>query len=167
MAHPTSKAIPEGMHTLTPHLWFNGNCKDAIDFYQQAFGAELMCPAVMDDDNKTVMHVMMRLGDSNMMMADAWPNGPEAGPKGFSTTGMWLYVEDCDALFDRAVKAGCEVLMPMMDMFWGDRMGKVLDKFGHAWAIASHKWEMTKEEKVNSREEFLHQHSGGGCCGGH
>jgi PhnB protein len=153
-------AVPEGMNTITPHLWFNGNCKDAIDFYQRAFGAELMCPPAMDSEDKNVMHVMMRMGNSPIMMADAWPNGAESGPKGYGTVGMWLYVEDCDALFDRAVKAGCEVIMPMMDAFWGDRMGKVMDKFGHSWAIATHKWIMTQEEMSHSQS---HMHEGG-CC---
>lgn len=167
MPTPANKPIPEGMHSLTPHLWFNGNCHKAVDFYQKAFGAELMGPVAFDSENKTVMHAMLRIGDSHLMMADAWPNTPERGPQGFSSVGMWLYVKDCDAVFEQACKAGCEIIMPMMDAFWGDRMGKVRDPFGHCWAIATHKMVMTKEEIYQGMKEWEensshHHHSG--CC---
>jgi PhnB protein len=149
-----SKAIPEGMSTVTVNLWFNGNCNEAIKFYQKAFGAELMGPIAYNKDGETVCHAMIRIGNSPMMMADAWSEGPESGPDGSASAGLWLYVEDCDALFDRAEKAGCEVLMPMWDGFWGDRMGKLIDPFGHCWAIASRKWIMSEEEVAKGQAEW-------------
>lgn len=142
------------MPTLTPHLWFNGDCKQAIAFYQQAFGAELMAPPVPSPDGKGVLHVMLKIGTSPVMMADAWPGAWEHGPKGSATMGLWLYVADCDALFARAHKAGCEVMMPVMDAFWGDRMGKLKDPFGHCWAIATHKYDLTPEEIGSGQQQW-------------
>lgn len=162
MATPAKNPIPEGMHSITPHLWFNGDCKKAVEFYQKAFSAELMFPVMCDTHSDTVMHAMLRIGNSAMMMADAWPDSPEKGPVNSSSVGMWLYVNDCDAAFKQACAAGCEVLMPMMDTFWGDRMGKIVDPFGHCWAIASHKVIMSKEEIEEARSEW--EHSMQGCC---
>ena len=127
MPEKAPQPVPEGMHTVTIHLWFNGNCKEAIDFYQKAFGAELARPPVPTPDGSGIMHAMLRLGDSNIMMADANSEQWEQGPKGSATAGMWCYVDDCDALFNRAVEAGCEVVYTLMDAFWGDRNGKVKD----------------------------------------
>ncbi len=151
--------IPEGMHSITPHLWFNGDCKKAIEFYQKAFSAELMAPVAFDTHQDTVMHAMLRIGNSNMMMADAWPDSPEKGPTSFSSVGMWLYVNDCDAAFNQACAAGCEVMMPMMDTFWGDRMGGVVDPFGHVWAIATHIRDMTAEEIAEAGRQAMGQAS--------
>lgn len=155
MPQQAPKPVPEGMHTLTAHLWFNGNCLEAIEFYQKAFGAELVTPAVTGPNGKGVMHAMLKLGSSHLMMADAWPGGWESGPKAGATAGLWLYVEDCDALFQRATKAGCEVVMPLMDAFWGDRMGKLKDPFGHGWAIATQKWVLTPEEMQARQQDWL------------
>lgn len=167
MAEKAKKAIPEGMHTLTPSFWFNGDCKKALEFYKKAFGATLMGPPAMDEKKGTVLHAMMKIGDSPTMMADSYGSEPECGPKGHTTVGMWLYVEDCDVWFDRAVKAGCKVLMPMMDCFWGDRMGKLVDPFGHTWAIASHKYTFTEEEMKKGQMEWeksMEGHHHEGCC---
>jgi uncharacterized glyoxalase superfamily protein PhnB len=143
------------MNTVTTHLFFNGNCAEAIDFYQKAFGAELTSPAVKGPDGKSVMHALLKIGNSHVMMADAWPGMSEQGPKGSTTAGLFLYVADCDRAFDRATKAGCEAIFPMADMFWGDRMGKVKDPYGHCWAIATHKWIMTPEEMQRGQQEWL------------
>lgn len=155
MPRPAPRPVPEGMNTLTTHLWFGGNCSQAIDFYKNAFGAELVGPAAPAPGGKGVMHAMMRIGNSHVMMADAWPGAWEQAPKGSSTAGLFVYVEECDKVFDRATKAGCETIFPMADMFWGDRMGKVKDPYGHCWAIATHKWEMTPEEMKKGQEEWL------------
>ncbi len=155
MPQPAPNPIPDGMHTVTPSLWFNGNCKEAVDFYQKAFCAELPSPLVPSPDGKTVMHAMVRIGDSSVMMADAFPGSWEAGPQGTATAGLWLYVEDCDGVYKRAVDAGCEVLMPMEDAFWGDRFGKVKDPFGHCWSIASHRWIFTPEEMEERRKQQM------------
>lgn len=155
MAEKAPKPVPEGMHTITINLWFNGDCKEAVDFYQKAFGAELAAPPVPTPDGKGIMHVMLKLGDSHVMMADAWPGNWEQGPKESASASMWLYVDDCDILYNQAVNAGCEVLEPMMDAFWGDRNGKVRDPFGHCWSIASHKWIFTEEEMQERMQEWL------------
>jgi uncharacterized glyoxalase superfamily protein PhnB len=143
------------MHTLTPHLWFDRNAAQAIGFYQQAFGAELAAPVAHGPDGKSIMHAMLRIGDSHFMMADAWPGAWEKPPVDKATMGLFVYVDDCDRLFDRAVRAGCEVIFPMSDMFWGDRMGKVKDPFGHCWGIATHRWDMTEEEVRQGQAEWL------------
>ncbi|NJK86239.1 MAG: hypothetical protein HC906_09965 [Bacteroidales bacterium] len=98
---------------------------------------------------------MIKIGDSNIMMADAWPGSWETGPVNNATAGIFLYVEDCDTVYKSAVDNGCEVINEMMDAFWGDRMGKVKDPFGHCWAIASLKWIMTPEEIMRGQEEWL------------
>jgi uncharacterized glyoxalase superfamily protein PhnB len=146
--------VPEGFHSLTPHLWFDGNCAQAVEFYQKAFGAELAAP-VADGPGGKVMHALMKLGNSHLMMADAWPGQWETAPKGSATAGFFIYVEDCDKLFERATKAGCEVIFPMADMFWGDRMGKVKDPYGHCWGIATNKWIMTPDEISKGQQEWL------------
>ncbi len=155
MPEKAPKPVPEGMHTVTVNLWFNGNCQEAIDFYQKAFSAELAAPVVPAPDGKGIMHAMLKLGDSNIMMADVRPGQWEQGPKESATASMWCYVEDCDALYSQAVNAGCEVVEPMMDAFWGDRNGKVKDPFGHCWGIASHKWILTEDEMQERLQEWL------------
>ena len=155
MPQKSQKPVPDGMHTITTHLWFNGNCNEAVEFYLRAFGAKLVAPPVATPDGNRIMHVMLKLGDSNIMMADAWPGNWEQGPKQNSSASLWLYVEDCDALYNQAIKAGCEVVEEMMDAFWGDRNGKVKDPFGHCWSIASHKWILTPEEMQARMGEWL------------
>ena len=155
MPEKAPKPVPEGMNTLTTYLWFNGNCTEAVEFYQKALGAELAGPVVPGPDGKGVMHAMLKIGNSHVMMSDAWPGSWEKGPDGGTTASLWVYVEDCDALFARATDAGCKPLMPMMDAFWGDRFGKVKDPFGHCWAIATHKWLLTPEEMQQRQQEWL------------
>ncbi len=152
---PASSPVPKGMNSITTQLWFDGECKKAIDFYQKAFGAELAGDVAYAPNGKTVMHAMMKIGNSHVMMADAWPGAWEKAPNGSATAGLFLYVEDCDRLFERAVKAGCESLFPMADQFWGDRMGKLKDPFGHCWGIATHRWEVTPEELQHGQQEWL------------
>lgn len=155
MPKPAPRSVPEGMSTITVHLWFNGNCSQAIEFYQKAFGAELAGPVAHAPGGKGVMHAMVKLGNSHVMMADAWPGAWEKAPQSSATAGLFVYVDDCDKLFDRATKAGCETIFPMADMFWGDRMGKVKDPYGHCWAIATHKWLMTPEEMKQGQDEWI------------
>jgi PhnB protein len=160
MPRPAPRPVPEGMHTLTPEFFFDGSCAQAIEFYQKAFGAELVGPVSKAPNNKGVAHAMMRIGDSNLMMADAWPNMWEQAPKGSTTASLFVYVEDCDRLFERAVKQGCQTVMPPADMFWGDRMGKLKDPYGHSWAIATNKWIMTPEEIDKGQKEFFKNFQG-------
>ena len=155
MAKKAPTPVPDGMHTITPHLWFNGKGIEAVEYYKKAFGAELAGPLAKAADGKSLMHAMVKIGDSQIMMADAWAGQWEQAPDGSSTMGLWLYVDDCDALMQRAVDAGCNVICEMMDAFWGDRMGKVKDPYGHCWAIATHKWDYTPEEMAKGEAEFM------------
>ncbi len=154
MAQPAPSPIPEGMSTLTMHLWFNGNGGEAVDFYQKAFGAKVV-DVEKGPQEKSLMHAQVRIGDTNLMMADAWPGSWEQGPDGSASAGLWLFVEDADALYGRAVAAGCEVVTEIMDAFWGDRMGKVKDPFGHCWAIASRRWVLTPEEVEERKQAWI------------
>jgi PhnB protein len=137
------KAIPNGYHSLTPILT-QDDTRKAIAWYKQAFGAEEMFSSVGPDN--VVMHALVRIGDSFIMMHDAMKHSK--GPKeyGGSPAGLWIYTEDGDGLFDRAVKAGATVGQPMTDMFWGDRFGFLTDPFGYGWAIATHKEDVTPQE---------------------
>jgi uncharacterized glyoxalase superfamily protein PhnB len=155
MAERAPKPIPDGMNTITTHLWFSGNCSEAIEFYKKAFDAELVGEAFPTPDGKGIMHAMLHFGDSNIMMADEFPDVWEQGPRENATAGMFLYVEDCDAVYNKAVKAGCEIMVPMDDAFWGDRFGKIKDPFGHTWAIATHKWIYTPEEMEQKQKEMI------------
>ena len=132
-----AKPVPDGFRTVTPYLTVNG-AADAIAFYQKAFGAEVKC-LVRGPDGK-VAHCELQIGDSMIMMGDEFPMGHCKSPKtlGGATGGLNLYVEDVDALFNRAVAAGAKVQMPVQDMFWGDRYGKLSDPFGHEWSVATH-----------------------------
>ena len=155
MAKKPKSYKPDGMHTLTTHLWFNGNCKEAIDFYQKALNAKLVAPPVEGPGGNGIMHVMLKIGDSNIMMADVWPNTYEKGPGEMATSGMFVYVEDADASFNKAVDAGCDVIYPMENAFWGDRTGKVKDPFGHTWQFATFIEELTPEEIEQRQEEWM------------
>ena len=140
-----AKPIPQGMHTITPHLVCAG-ARDAIAFYKKAFGAEELS-SLAGEDGK-IMNAMIKIGDSCMMLADEFPQWKSFGPKSLNGTPvtLHLYVEDADAAFQRAVDAGASVKMPVADMFWGDRYGIVEDPFGHLWSIATHVRDMSPEE---------------------
>ena len=155
MPEKAPRPVPEGMNTVTTQLWFDGNCGEAIEFYKQAFGAEQLGHIAYGPDGKSVMHAMVRIGDTNIMMADAWPGQWETAPTDKATAGLFVYADDCDAWCDRAIEAGCESLYPATDMFWGDRMGKVKDPYGHCWGIATHKWVLTPEEVQKGQDEWL------------
>src|SRR5262249_24027287 len=120
----------------------------AIDFYKKAFGAvEKGC--TMMSDGKTVMHAELQIGDSMFMLADEFPNMGSCSPETYkgSPVVLHLYVPDVDDVFGRAVAAGARVRMPASDMFWGDRYGKLVDPFGHEWSLATHKEDLTREER--------------------
>ncbi|MEM9325916.1 MAG: VOC family protein [Bacteroidota bacterium] len=154
MAKKAPKSIPPGMRTLTPHMWFNGNCKEAIAFYQQAFDATLKDAHIEDPNHRRVMHAMLQIGDSHVMLADTVPGNWEQGPTSGATTGFWMYVDDVDKIFGRAKKAGCKVLMEVEDAYWGDRVGKLKDPYGHTWAIASQRWIYTDDEIEQNEQEW-------------
>jgi uncharacterized glyoxalase superfamily protein PhnB len=139
------KAVPDGMHTITPHLV----CRDAaaaIAFYQKAFGAVEL--ARLPGPGGKLLHAMLRIGDSPLMLVDEFPDWGALGPQSLkgSPVTMHLYVEDVDAAVERAVAAGARLTMPVADMFWGDRYGTVEDPFGHRWSLATHIRDLSPEE---------------------
>jgi uncharacterized glyoxalase superfamily protein PhnB len=143
MAH----AIPEGFHTITPHLVIKG-ASEAIEFYKRAFGAEEICrmPMPGKDGQMKVGHAELKIGDSIVFLADEFPDYGSVGPNGSSPVSLHLYVTDVDASFAQAVEAGAKATMPVADMFWGDRYGKLVDPFGHNWSLATHKEDLTPEQ---------------------
>ena len=149
--------VPNGMHTVTPHLVCAG-ASDAIDFYKQAFGAEELCRLPMPDGR--IMHASIRIGDSMIMLVDEMPEWDCLGPnaRGGSPVTIHLQVADSDALFAQAINAGATVKMPISDAFWGDRYGIVTDPFGHNWSIATHVRDVSPEEMMKASHEM--------SCGG-
>ena len=133
------RAIPEGFNTLSPHIMVRGADK-AIDFYKKAFGAEEIF-RMPGPDGKTVMHAELKFGNSTLMMCEEMP-GMECSSTSPQTAGkatavLHMYVEDADAMYNRAVKAGAKQTMPLTDMFWGDRYGQVKDPYGLQWSFAT------------------------------
>lgn len=160
-----TQPIPEGMHSVTPHLIIEGAAK-ALDFYKKAFGAEEL-GRLPSSDGK-LMHASFRIGNSVLFAADAFPQWGSNGPLHYKGTGvtLHLYVEDCDATFAQAVAAGCTVKMPMSDMFWGDRYGIVVDPFGHAWSIATHKRDLSPAEIEDGFKAMMAGMGDDPQCGG-
>jgi PhnB protein len=139
------KPVPDGYHTVTPYLIVNGAAA-AIDFYKKAFGAEELVR--MPTPAGKVGHAELQVGDSRVMLADEFPEMGAKGPGSFggSPVHLLLYVNDCDAMFHRAVEAGGKVKRPLKDQFYGDRSGSIEDPFGHDWTIATHKEDLSPEE---------------------
>ncbi len=139
------KSIPAGMHSVTPHLVCAG-AADAIEFYKKAFNA-VETSRLPGPDGK-LMHAAVQIGDSTVMLTDESPDWGCFGPRSLkgSPVTIHLYVDDVDAVVDQAVKAGGKIIMPVEDMFWGDRYGKLEDPFGHHWSVATHLREVTPEE---------------------
>jgi uncharacterized glyoxalase superfamily protein PhnB len=148
------KPIPEGYHTLTPFFTVRDAVR-AIEFYKQAFGAQER--GVMKGPDGKVMHAELKIGDSIVMLADEFPEfGSLAPESGASTSmGLHIYVNNVDDAFDRAVKAGAQVEMPVVDQFWGDRYGRLKDPFGHKWSIATHVKDMSADEMKHSMDEAM------------
>jgi uncharacterized glyoxalase superfamily protein PhnB len=148
----SAQPIPPGYHTVTPVI----TCKDtrtSIAFYQRAFGAkELM---VVPRPDGGVMHAEIRIGTSPVMLSDEMPGCPAVDPQKGSPIGFYLYVEQVDAVFAQATKAGATVTMPVADMFWGDRCGAVQDPFGVTWTLATHIKDPTPAEMQKGQEAFL------------
>jgi len=154
MATP-GKPIPEGYHTATPYLTIK-NAGEALDFYKRAFGAEEVV-RMPGPDGKSVMHAEIKIGNSMLMIADEWPMGDCKSPLslGGTSVNIFLYVQDLDSFFQKAVAAGAKATMPPTDMFWGDRYGKLLDPYGHSWGVATHKLDMTPDEIKKGQQEFM------------
>jgi len=148
------KPIPEGYHTLTPFLTVR-DAVSAIEFYKQAFGA--VERGVAKGPDGKIMHAELKIGDSIIMLSDEYPEFGSLSPLSTGGTGMGLhiYIDGVDAAFDRAVKAGARVDMPVMDQFWGDRYGKLTDPFGHKWSIATHTKDLSMDEMKRGMDEAL------------
>jgi uncharacterized glyoxalase superfamily protein PhnB len=149
------KTIPEGFHTVTPHLTVRG-AGQAIEFYKRAFGAQDVM-RLPGPDGKRIMHAELRIGDSVIFLNDEYPETGCRSPQslGGIAGSLHLYVEDVDASFRRAVEAGAKVRTPVADMFWGDRYGKVVDPFGHEWGIGTHKEDLTPDEIRTRGQAFF------------
>jgi uncharacterized glyoxalase superfamily protein PhnB len=149
-----AKPIPDGYHTMTPQLTLE-RAAESIDWYKKAFGAEEIGRSLGPDGK--VMHAELKIGDSRFMVNDVMPG--YKGPKGFggSPASLWLYVDDCDALFNRAVGAGGKVQMAMADQFWGDRGGCLADPEGYTWWIATRKEDLTPAEINERAQAFFKQ----------
>jgi PhnB protein len=152
------KAIPEGYHSITPNLIVSDGAK-AIDFYKKAFGATEL--ARMPGPNGGVLHAELKIGDSIFMLGDENRDMGSKSPKtlGGTALSLYVYVEDVDAAWDRAIKAGAKPDMPLADMFWGDRAGWLTDPFGHMWALAQHVKDLTPEEIQKGQEAFFAEHA--------
>ena len=149
--------IPEGQHTITPHLV----CRDAakaIEFYKKAFGAKEVM-VMPGPDGKSVAHGEIMIGDSMVFLGEECPGMNVASPAklGGTSVALHMYVKDADATFKHAVAAGATVSMPLTNMFWGDRYGKVTDPFGHEWSIATHIEDVPPEELGKRAEEAMKQ----------
>jgi PhnB protein len=151
-----TQAIPKGYHTVTPSLFVAGAAK-AIDFYKKALGAEevMRFPA---PDGK-IMHAEIRIGDSTIMLGDEMPDQGGKGPKSYGGTpvSFFVYRENVDAAWKRALEAGAKEVMPLADQFWGDRAGCFEDPFGHSWWLAQHVQDLTPEEIKKAAESHFSQ----------
>ena len=149
------RPIPEGYHSITPQL----TCRDAaraIDFYKQALGAKEITR--MDGPGGKVMHAEMQIGDSRFMIGDEFPGMSVApSPSTLHSSSLFVYTEDVDATFNRAMKAGARADMQPENMFWGDRYSKFTDPFGHQWGVATHVEDVAPAEMQRRSEEWTKQ----------
>ncbi len=148
------KPIPEGMHSLTPHLICAG-ASDAIEFYKKAFNA-IELTRLATPDGKLI-HAVIRIGDSALMLVDENPQWGLLGPKALkgSPVTVHLSVNDVDATVAQAVAAGATVTMPISDTFWGDRYGQLVDPFGHRWSASTHTRDLSPQEIQQGMAQML------------
>ncbi len=147
------KAIPEGYHSITPSLTYKDSQK-ALEFYKKAFNAKIL-GLFPSPSGKGIMHATMQIGDSIVMMGDEMPGCQSAETLGFCPVSLYVYVPDADAAFKQAVEAGATAVMPVADMFWGDRAGNFKDPFGYSWMIATHTRDLTQEEVTQGAQAFF------------
>jgi PhnB protein len=151
------RAIPEGHHSLTPTLV----CKDAaraIDFYKEAFQAKEL--GRMSGPGGKIGHAELQIGDSRLMLSDEFPGMTSApGPTPNTSCSIVLYTDNVDTVFERAVKAGAKVEMPLQNQFWGDRYGKLRDPFGHQWGLAQHVEDVAPAEMERRSKAWMAEFS--------
>jgi PhnB protein len=148
------KPIPDGYRTVTPYLVVS-NAAAAIDFYKRAFGAKEIMR--MDTPQGKIAHAEIKIGDSMIMLGDEMPGTGARSPEslGGTCTGIFLYVPNVDSVFKQAESAGAKALMPPVNMFWGDRYGKLTDPFGHQWSLATHVEDVAPEEMGKRMKEEM------------
>jgi PhnB protein len=153
------KPIPEGYHSLQTYLAVEDASK-AIEFYKEAFGAEETIR--MPGPDGKIAHAELQIGDSKLMLSDPFPQSNVQPPseRGGPTGSVFMYVDDVDATFEQAQSAGAEVVMPLEDMFWGDRFGTLTDPFGHVWSIATHKEDLSDEEMAERSKAAMAEMAG-------
>ena len=163
-----AKPIREGCHSITPYLMVK-DAAEAIEFYKRAFGAQEM-ERMPGPGGRGVMHAEIRIGDSLVMLSDEFPGAGCTSPQslGGTTCQMFLYVPDVDSVYQQAISAGATSNMPVSDMFWGDRYGKLSDPFGHQWGLATHKEDVSPQEMKKRADAFFAQmaqrkNAGGGA----
>lgn len=144
--------IPEGYSSVTPYLTLD-DANAAIEFYKNAFGATELFRMPMGD---RIAHAEIKIGNSHVMLSDEWPDMDMLGPKsrGGTTASLMIYLDGVDAAFDRAIAAGATAERPPEDQFWGDRMGTLVDPFGHRWSIATHVEDVAPEEMARRMSEM-------------
>jgi PhnB protein len=149
-----AKPIPEGYNTLSTYLAVDDATR-AIEFYKEAFGATER--GVMHGPDGKVAHAEIQIGDSVIMLSDPFEQSTLRSPKqlGAASSALFMYVEDTDAAFERAVHAGASASSPPEDMFWGDRFGRVTDPFGHEWQIATRIEDLSLEEVMERGKEAM------------
>jgi PhnB protein len=148
------KPVPDGYHTITPALTIRDAAK-AIEFYKTAFGATER--GVMKGPDGKVLHAELMIGDSIIMLSDEFPQYGALSPEstGSTSSSLHIYLDGVDAAFDRAVKAGATVTMPVMDQFWGDRYGQLRDPFGHKWSIGTHIADLSMDDMKRGMDEAM------------
>ena len=148
------KPIPQGYSTVVPYVSVEG-ASDAIAFYKKAFGAEELMR--MNGPDGAIMHAEIKIGDSPIMLGEESKEMNALSPQSVGGTGggVHLYVRDVDALVAKAVAAGAKLAMPVADMFWGDRYGKLTDPFGHEWSVGTHKEDLTPKETQERANKFF------------
>ena len=149
-----TKPIPEGYRSVTPTLAVDG-AAEAIELYKRAFGAKERMR--MPGPDGKIAHAELEIGDSVVMLSDPFPQSTVKPPTelGGTSMGVFLYVDDVDAVVQRALDLGATVTMPVADMFWGDRFGSISDPFGHSWSIATHKEDVPPEEMAERAKEAM------------
>jgi PhnB protein len=150
------KPIPAGYHSVTPYLIIK-NAAEALEFYKRAFGATEALRLEAPDGS--IAHAEIKIGDSHIMLGEQNEAMGFLGPKavGGTPVGLMIYVENVDAMFAQAVKAGARELQPVTDQFYGDRSGRIEDPFGHHWTIATHIEDLTQEEIDRRFAEMMQQ----------
>jgi PhnB protein len=152
----STQAIPKGHHSVTPSIMVAGAAR-AIDFYKKALGAEELSRFPGPDGS--IMHAEIRIGDSPIMLGDEMPEQGAKGPKAYGGTpvSLFVYLDNVDAAWKRAIDAGGKQIMPLADQFWGDRAGCFEDPFGHKWWLAQHIKDMTPDELRQAADQFFSQ----------